>query len=295
MKKDDLKLKVAKNRYIRINENGIGVVTTRKGYHVSEEFELPSNLICALIIVLTTISHDFVKANDAEFADQLDANSASLNGLLGPTALADKYGYTTAKLLSIKNDAAYFRYFVTKHGAGPEYAVNWTKKGAEARKGKGTVSSAWPVGADVSTPPTDVAPGIEARFRETAAFAKAQKSIYTEADGVAMHIEVSSSAFVPADGQPDLTVKISEGGHPEIEYIISKYQGANIYKDSGDGKGFVFLHTVNDPKYTDYSTLPLEGKSIVWAYKAVYLYKGKEIGTISKGAPITVTGLVSEV
>ena len=275
------------------DENGKEVSRTSIYKTVPPEVPLTQNQIILLTILLTMITHDYVKASDSEFADQLDAHNASLNGTTGPTALALKYHYTTEQLLSIKNDAAYWRYYITKHNQVPEYAKEWTNKGADARKGTGTVAALFPDPIIVSDAPTEVAPGIEARFRESAGFAKAQKSIYNIADGLAMHIENTSIPFIPADGKPDLTVKISEGGHPEIEYEISKYQGANIYKDSGDGRGFVFLHTVNDPKYIDFSTLPAEGKSAVWAYKAVYLYKGKETGTISKGAPITVTGLVT--
>jgi len=245
-------------------------------------------------IILTVVTHNFVKANDAEFSTQLTKFSNSLNGLTGPTALADKYGYSTEQLLSIKNDALAYAYFILKHGAGATYSKGWTSTGDELRGGTGTVSPTWPMGdplTDPVPPTTSVLPGIEGRFRVNAKFSKDQTQ-YIVADGITMGIEVVSSPFVPSEGKPNLEGKLGDGGHPLLSYTKSKYQGVNIYKNSNDGKGFIFSHTVNDPTYTDYAALPAVGVSAVWVYRAFYLYKGKEVGTVSKDVSVTVTGLV---
>jgi hypothetical protein len=243
-------------------------------------------------IILPIISHDFVKRNFAELAAQLNQFSDSLNGPDGPTLLAEKYSYTTAQLKQIKDDAAQFSFWNDKHGAGDTYKLAWTAKGEELLFGTGITITAYPLGVDVSGEPTKVLPGIVARFREKAKWAKGQGSVYSPGDGITMGIEVSSSPFVPADGKPLLKITISEGGHPKIEYIKSKYQGIRIYKDSGDGKGWVLLMTCNDPSGMDMSDLPATGLSAAWKYKAFYLYEGKEVGTISLEVPITVLGLV---
>ncbi len=246
------------------------------------------------MIILAVVSNDFVKQNNEEFSTQLSQFSNSLNGLTGPTALANKYGFNSSQLQSIKNDALAYAYFILKHGAGLTYAKGWTDTGNDLRKGTGTTTPMWPMGDPLTSPvppAVSVLPDIEGRFRVNAKFAKDQ-SIYVPADGNTMGIEVSSSPFIPSNGKPDLKVTISDGGHPSITYIKSKYQGINIYKDAGDGKGFVFCHTVNDPAYTDYAVLPAVGKSAAWVYRAFYLYKGKEVGSISKDATITVLGLV---
>jgi len=246
------------------------------------------------IIIMTIISHDWVKSNNEEFSAQLTKFSNSLNGTSGPTALAIKYGYTTPQLLAIKNDAENYAYFILKHGAGATYSKGWTDTGNELRGGTGIVSPTWPMGdpLDAPIPPTTpVLPGIESRFRVNASFAKDQTK-YLTADGITMGIEAVSTPFVPGDGLPDLEGKVGDGGHPFFTYTKSKYQGVNIYKNSNDGKGFVFSHTVNDPTYTDYAALPAVGSSAVWVYRAYYLYKGKEVGTISKDVTVTVTGVV---
>jgi len=243
-------------------------------------------------ILLPVISGDFVKQNYAELAAQLKQFSNSLNGESAPTLLATKYGYSTAQLLQIKNDAAQFGFWNDKHGAGDTYKLAWTAKGKELLFGTGIVITEYPVGADVSDEPTKVLPGIVARFREKAKWAKGQTSIYSPGDGITMGIETSSAPVVPGDGKPLLKISISDGGHPKIEYTKSKYQGIRIYKDSGDGKGWVLLMTCNDPTGMDMSELPAAGISAAWKYKAFYLFEGKEVGTISLEVPITVLGLV---
>ncbi len=242
-------------------------------------------------MILTLITHDIVKQNNSEFADQLDQFSNALNGATAPTALANKYGYTAPELLKIKNDAAYFRFWFTKQGAGDTYKLAWTAKGKEIRKGDGSSASAFPEGADVSGAPTAVLPGVEGRFREMAKKAKSQTSIYNVNDGIAMGIETSSSQFNPADGKPVLKISVSDGGHPIIEYVKSKYQGINIYVDRGDDAGFKFMVTCNDPSCTDLAPLPAVGKSALWTYRALYLYAGRETGTVSLDTPISVTGI----
>jgi hypothetical protein len=263
------------------------------GISVEEQYAR-KRIILSLIIVMSVITHNFVKGNADEFSTQLTKFSNSLNGLVGPTPLAIKYGYSTAQLLSIKNDALAFAYFVLKHGAGATYSTSWTSVGDELRSGTGAISPTWPMGDPLTVPAppsTSVLPGIETRFRADAKFAKDQTQ-YIVADGITMGIEVVSSPFVPGEGLPDLEGKIGDGGHPLLKYTKSKYQGVNIYKNSNDGKGFVFSHTVNDPTYTDYAALPPVGVSAVWVYRAFYLYKGQEVGTVSKDVSVTVTGLV---
>ena len=270
----------ATNNEMVVSENEMGLEKPKTKLTMMQKF-----------IILTVINHDFVKGNADEFANQLDQFSNSLIGSGGPTALAIKYGYTTADLEEIKNDAAYWRYWCTKHGAGMVYMKAWTDKGIEIRKGTGSSVTAWPVGTEITSPPTDVLPGVETRFREKARKAKSQTRIYTTGDGNAMCIEVISSTFVPADGQPVLNISITGGGHTLIEYIKSKYAGINLYKNSGDGRGWALLLTCNDPSCVDLSALPALGVSAAWTYKASYVLGGKEVGTMSLEVAITVLGL----
>jgi hypothetical protein len=260
-----------------------------KNENQRERIERPSHVGP---ITLTVIIHDFVKQNANEYADQLDQFSNSLNKEDGSaTELAIKYRYSDAQRLEAKNDANYVRFWTTKHGAGIDYSKAWTEKGEEIRHGKGITITAFPVGADVSSPPTAVLPGTDTRFREKAKWAKGQTNIYGPGDGITMAIEVISSPFVPADGKPVLKITVSTGGHPKIEYPKSKYQGINLYKNSGDGK-WAFLVTCNDPSCVDLSTMTGLGLSAAWGYKAMYLFGGKEVGYISLETFISVLGVL---
>ena len=246
----------------------------------------------ATYIICTVVSHDFVKGNIVDLANQLVNFSDKLNGLSGPTALAIKYGLTSGELLEIKNDAKYVKYFADHHLAGAEYSKAWTNKGQEILKGTGPSVMAWPLGLDVSTAPTDVPPGAIDRFRLKAKKIK-DAANYSSGDGDILGIEPVVTPFVPAAGKPDLIVTISGGGHPMIEYTKGNYAGIRIYKDSGDGKGFVYYATCNDPSCKDLSPLPAKDVSVTWKYKASYVYKSEEVGTMSNEAPISVRGLVT--
>ncbi len=265
----------------------------KHGFDVPSFGETPVKKTFSFVLS-TVIGHDFVKGPVVEFAAQLKGFSDSLNGpggVGGPTALATKYGYSTPKLLSIKKDAAVWQIFSDNHNDGPAYSKSMTSKGKELRKGTGTSISAWPSTTDLSAAENDVLPGIETRFRENAAFAKSQKSIYTETDGITMHIEVNSTPFVPGAVKPDLEVELSDGGHPELGCTKSGYQGFNVYKSVGGG-AFVFLCTCNEADFKDMSALPAKGVSAAWTYKAFYLFDGVEVGPVSSEITISVLGLI---
>ena len=125
--------------------------------------------------------------------------------------------------------------------------------------GTGATSSAYPTSLDLSGAPTQVNPGIVRRFRELAQIIKNQKSIYTEKDGLDLGIVAIKPGFDPSAGTPDVKVTLVEGGHPQLKYTRGDYDGILINKDSGDGKGFVFLDKTTNIRYIDNSALPAAG------------------------------------
>ena len=56
--------------------------------------------------------------------------------------------------------------------------------------------------------------------------------------------------------KPNLTVKLTTGGHPILHTIKGIYDGYEVWKDSNDTKGYVKLDTSMYPDYTDNSPLP---------------------------------------
>jgi len=137
--------------------------------------------------------------------------------------------------------------------------------------------------------PTAVKPGMRARFSDVCAIIKKDPN-YTNAIGLDLGIVEVVPVFVPEEGKPDVTVSLHTG-HPFFKYLIDQYQGAQIYKDSGDGKGFLKYDKAIMPTYTDDAHLPASGVAVLWRYKFVYLYGGVEVGSVSSIIEVMVTGM----
>ena len=113
---------------------------------------------------------------------------------------------------------------------------------------------------------------------------------FTAGIGVGLGIVKPPSANAATDFSPNLNVKLAMGGHPLLHAKKAAYQGYELYKDCGDGNGFVHFKTVLYADYMDDSLLPAIGFSQVWRYKAIYILKGEEVGILSKIVTITVSG-----
>lgn len=137
--------------------------------------------------------------------------------------------------------------------------------------------------------PAAVHPGMRGRFSNIAAKCKLSPA-YTKDIGIDLQIEATNTPFVPQDGKPtmDMTHHV---GHPFFRYPKGQYQAANIYKNSADGKGYVFYGVAVNATYTDNAALPAAGVSVIWGFKLAYLYQGVEVGTMSDAVTITVTGV----
>ena len=71
-------------------------------------------------------------------------------------------------------------------------------------------------------------------------------------------------------------------------YIVCIYQGYQVYKDWGDGKGFVHLQVSLHADFVDNSLLPIEGITQTWRYKVIYYLKGEQVGNFSNIVSVTV-------
>jgi len=253
-----------------------------KGGRIVRIEGIPFLIVAALI----NNPHDYVEHEISKIADQLDKLALNL-----PGAMETKYKFVAGDITHVVNDAAYVRYYATKHVDGPSYAKRWTIKGEESLYGTGTSISAWPVGVDVSTPPTEVAPGIIARYREIAQRIKVQKSIYSVGDGEYLGIEKGHSTIDPSLAKPHLRWDLVAGGHPELKFVKSIYDGIELQKNWSDGKGMVALDKPKLPHYTDMGALPAVGASALWGYQAIYLLNDKRTGTFCDVVWITVKGI----
>lgn len=118
-----------------------------------------------------------------------------------------------------------------------------------------------------------------------------KSSNYTVAIGEDLGIEAPVTPFNPADGQPVIKKLYSTGGLPGFSWKKGKYQGIEVWINTG--AGWKYLDKDFNPDFVDKQTpLPPAGTSAVWKYKAIYLFKGEQAGQWSEELSITVYGAV---
>lgn len=204
-------------------------------------------------------------------------------------------GYTLDKvlpgdILRIKADAKYLTWVVSTRDSYISYVHSWTPFSTILVHGPdGGIDAVVPAMPVVLVAPTAVHPGMRKRFSDIAADCKSSTG-YTKDIGTNLGIEEVVTPFVPASGKPVVKHEMHVG-HPFFRYPKGDYQGAQIYKDSGDGHGFVKFDKAINSTYSDNSALPAAGVAVIWKYKFVYLYQDAEVGTASLTIEVLVTGM----
>ena len=157
-------------------------------------------------------SRDFLPLNWAAFAVWMANFVTQLAGLQA------KYSVSNDSLEALQQDNDWVQFWAPKRDVAKQQAKQMTDYVEGVRKGAlGAPALSNPVWSLGTMPPT-VAPGINARIREVANFIKAQKSIYTQADGELLGI-----------------VTLEETGRPENEYVPAlKLGGESNYGTEAD-------------------------------------------------------------
>ncbi len=116
-------------------------------------------------------------------------------------------------------------------------------------------------------------------------------SKFTDTIGIALGImdPIEAGKDVVAV-KPNLTIKLTTGGHPILHTVRGIYDGYEVWKDWNDTKGYMKLDTSMYPDYTDNSPLPTVGKAASWKYKIIYTLKGVQCGSWSAEENIGVYG-----
>ena len=227
----------------------------------------------------------YVKSIDSEFASQLENFAKVL----------PKY----QKLLAISQDdidsaaadALFFRWTLNVQVQVQAFGPSVTGFKDLLRHGRNNeLLTVTPVSPVFAIAPPTVDANVEMRFTKSADARKANLN-YTNDIGKEMGIVDVTTVFVPNDAVCVLTGKLAFGGHPLLHFVKGKFEGAQIWKDSGDGKGFVALATALHPDYLDLSALPAAGTSATWRYKAILLYKDTQVGKWSAVIEVTVVGV----
>lgn len=225
----------------------------------------------------------FIQEDDFRFSEQLNTFAEKLPNY------ATTLGLTAAEVAGSVADAAYFAHIIGIITPIRTYSKAITNYKDLARHGNGSeVMGALPTPPTLGTAPTLVDANIEKRFSDLAARIKKSPN-YTKTIGEDLGIEKAQTSFNPQDGQPTFYIEL-EAGHPVLVWKKGKYQGVEIWKDSGSG--WAKLDKDNNPNYTDESPLPAAGASAVWNYKMIYLYKDATVGRWSNEVSVTVNGAV---
>ena len=225
-----------------------------------------------------------VQTEDTKFAIQLSQFAQKI-GIYAPTL-----GLTPADVAAAQADADYMGYCIYNLPIIKSYTQNVTNYKDLLRYGKGSeVAGPFPTQPVLDPAPIAVAANIENRFRLLIQRIT-HSPAYTTAMGEDLGIEAPVTPFNPQDGKPTFSISLSSGGHPNIKWVKGKFQGVEIWKDSGNG--WQRLDKDFSPDFIDKSPLPAVGQSAVWMYKMVYLYKDDIVGSYSDEVSVTVTGQV---
>ena len=226
----------------------------------------------------------FIKQNIEEFYAQKVTFDSKIGGYKAKLGIADDEIALQAK------DTAYLGWSITEKNAYEKSGHSWVKFGNELYDGADAgVDATPPAAITVVVAPAAVHPGMKGRFSDMAATCK-RNTNYTKTIGTDLGIEAVETPFVPHDGKP--VVKITHHvGHPFLKYPKGKYDAAQIYKNSGDGKGLLKYDKAVNATYLDNAPLPPAGTAVIWDYVFIFLYKGEEVGTASDVVSITVKGM----
>lgn len=225
---------------------------------------------------------NYLETNDEKFAIQIGNFGSKLGDYLTLFGLAEN------EVTGAQEDAAYFQWIVSNVEKVDTYKRNWTSFKTIAKKGATNITNnTVPNPAVLDTMPKAVAPGIQFRFTTLVNRIKAHQN-YTVGIGQNLGIELSSIQKLDLDAaHPTLKIVI-RAGKVNLDWKKGKFDGIVIEKDSGTG--FVMLDKDLHPNFVDNSPLPAQGESVIWKYRAMYLFSDNQVGFWSNVVTTSVSG-----
>lgn len=225
----------------------------------------------------------FIVLSDAGFGIQLENFNAKLPNY------ATVLGVSTTELSVLKTDTDYYLEVLVAQSKFQTYAEAVTKYKDLLCYGNGTeVLGSFPTVPTIpSAPPAGA--NVQERFSKLAQRIKGSPN-YSKSIGEDLGIEAKEEPFDPQAGKPEIKTAFSSGGHPVLKWKKGKYQGVEVWKNTGTGWQKLDIDT--SPDYTDKTALPAAGQTAVWQYKMIYLYKDAQAGNWSDEATVTVSGNV---
>ena len=201
---------------------------------------------------------------------------------------ATKYGITVAEVADMVASALHFSYWLNYKNQYEEYGRKITAYKNEGRDGiaPGATASVQPTPPVLPAAPPVAVAGIFVRATSIANRIKKHIAA-TEADIKDLGLLGEDTSYDFLNAVPTMSVRLGNGGHPEVVWTKGPFDSLEIWVDRG--AGFVFLAMDSHPNYLDNTPLPAVGTGEVWKYKSIYRLKDERTGQWSSEFSISVT------
>jgi len=219
----------------------------------------------------------FVENSDLGFVAQLNTFREKIGGY------AATLGLLPAEVVAVNADADYMAFVVLGATSSKEYVQAWTSRKDRARKGTDPAMGPYPAPVDVTTPPADVVPGIETRFRALVARIKANPN-YT--NDIGKDLGIVDEQPSPEVTSPELSIKLV-GTDPVLSFKKGATDGIRLYSKRGSEASFSFLATDTQSPYVDNRPNVVLGTPEKREYHAFYFKNDAVVGV--QGPTISIT------
>ncbi len=222
------------------------------------------------------MAKDFIPNTWSAFADW----SENFNTYLPD--LAAKYDIKTAILTQTAADNAWVKYWVQAKVAAKAQEKQLNDYADEIANGAlNAPAPKEPTWAMPPNPPPEVEPGVKKRFREIAAGIKAQKSIYTQADGELLGI-VAPDEGILAPGNTAPVLKLTSMPNFVLEAEFRKFglDGLRVEFRYKNGNWQLAATLISSPGVFNIApTTPGNAEQV--EIRAIFLEKNQPFGSFS--------------
>ena len=195
-------------------------------------------------------------------------------------------GFDAAEVTEAVEDAAYMAWVVKCDATVAKYKLGWKSFEGLTREGSADVLVLTPPAAPVfDVMPLLVKPGVQKRFTQKAAKAKANKDCSEDIQKI-LGIYTTPGAVVTI--APDLKVK-EEAGYPLLSFHKHGRIAINLYRNTGTGYDSKPYKTLTKSPFLD-TDLPAIGVAGHFKYKGIYVVNDIETGSFSPEISINVVG-----
>jgi len=222
----------------------------------------------------------FIDQNTDEFSTQISVFAEQL------PKYSDLLGFDDDEKTEAVNDAAYMAWVVKTTASRNKNKLAWTAYENLTRNGSDEVLVLTaPIETAITAPPILVLPGVQKRYAQKAAKAKANPNC-----SIAIQKILDIYTTPPSDVTTPLNLRLKEeAGYPLVRFFKYGFVGINLYRDTGDGYGSKPYKTLTTSPFLD-TDLPALGITARYKYKGIFVVKDVETGSFSPEVSINVVG-----